>query len=96
MDTLVGNLRLNLGFFTWPKKKQNLRDVKKSIHPKVVGGFNDFKTKDISLGFQTPGEEVFGPQNIPKTPSQEVFGRLGLGWSNLNKQFASTKNNPTT
>ena len=24
------------------KKTQNLRDVKKLIHPKVVGGFNDF------------------------------------------------------
>ena len=35
-------------------------------------------TGPFPLGFQAPGEEVFGPQNIPKTPSQEVFGRLGL------------------
>ena len=36
--------------------------------------------RDISsnaLGFQTPCDEVFGPQNIPKTLSQEVFGRIG-------------------
>ena len=26
-----------------------------------------------SLGFQTPCDEVFGPQNIPKTPSKGVF-----------------------
>ena len=35
-----------------------------------------------SLGFQTPGEKVFGmyldPKNIPKTPSQEAFRRLGV------------------
>ena len=32
----------------------------------------------LTLGFQTPGEEVgLDPQNIPKTPVQEVFGRLG-------------------
>ena len=30
----------------------------------------------IALGFQTPGEKVFGPQKIPQTP-EEVFGRLG-------------------
>ena len=38
-----------------------------------------FFWKDLTLGFQTPCEEVCEPpKNIPKTPfSQEVFGGLG-------------------
>ena len=33
----------------------------------------------ISIDIQTPAQNVFGPPppNIPKTPSQEVFGCLG-------------------
>ena len=27
----------------------------------------------LTLGFQTPCKDVLGPQNIPKTPPQEVF-----------------------
>ena len=34
--------------------------------------------RNATLGLQTPGEEVFGPQkHTIQTPSQEVFGRLG-------------------
>ena len=31
-----------------------------------------------TLGFQTPWRYL-DPKNIPKTPSQDVFGRLGIG-----------------
>ena len=41
----------------------------------------------VTLGFQTPGEEVFGPQKYLKHRSpQEVFGRLLgniAGWNDI-------------
>ena len=33
--------------------------------------------EDDNPSIQTPPEKVFGPPNIPKTPSQEVFGCPG-------------------
>ena len=42
----------------------------------------------FTLGFQTPGEEVFEPQNpTQKTKPEQVFGRLGLFFSACRSWF---------
>ena len=55
-------------------KERNLRF---SVHEKGVDPFPIGSMYGISLGFQTPSEEVFGAKKISRTPSEEVFGRLG-------------------
>ena len=49
------------------------------IQPTFIGIIiHLLSTMDIPVGFQTPGVwRYLDPKNIPKTPSQEVFGRLG-------------------
>ena len=49
------------------------------IQPTFIGVIiHLLSTMDIPVGFQTPGFwRYLDPKSIPKTPSQEVFGRLG-------------------
>ncbi len=76
---------MELGFYAWnlskncllPKKHTHFLLVTWSNKSQEVFISNIFREQKLTLGFQTSGEEFFGPQkHTLNTEPQEVFGRL--------------------
>ena len=70
--------RNHLGFHHWLSPVAEQPKWKRPLRLGVTNGWDEMD--EITPGFQTPNvRRCLGPKNIPKTPSHEVFGRLGLG-----------------